>query len=194
MSRPPHSSSSPSERAAAVAYILRTCIGPKTQVAEAALVIVKKSLVLHVRAALQPLCSLPAAVSLPAPAPLCARRACVRACLGHGISPASVILRHWYGFSLVSSAHASPSVDLPSLPPMATRNRLATRLSVCAYRALGPAPCTSTLMARGGGAVAVDGWDVRACVVCVRAWKRARFWSGVNHQACHNGKSADPAR
>ena len=69
MSRPPHSSSSPSERAAAVAYILRTCIGPKTQVAEAALVIVKKSLVLHVRAALQPLCSLPAAVSLPAPAP-----------------------------------------------------------------------------------------------------------------------------
>lgn len=79
MSRPPHSSSSPSERAAAVAYILRTCIGPKMQVAEAALVILKESLVLHVRAALQPLCSLPAAVSLPAPAPLCAMRVCVRA-------------------------------------------------------------------------------------------------------------------
>lgn len=69
----------------------------------------------------------------------------MQAHLGEGISPASVILRHWYGFSDVSSAQASPSVDLPSFPPMATRKRLATRLSVWAYRALGPAPCTSTL-------------------------------------------------
>jgi len=69
--------------------------------------------------------------------------------LGDGISPASVIFRHWYGFSEVSRAQASPKVDFPSLPPIATRNRLATRLNVWAYLALGPAPWTSTLCVRG---------------------------------------------
>ncbi len=51
----------------------------------------------------------------------------------------------WYGFSLVSSAQLSASVCLPSLPPTATRKRLATSASVCAYRAEGPAPATITL-------------------------------------------------
>ena len=45
----------------------------------------------------------------------------------------------------MSSAQASDSVCLPSLPPMATRNLFATSASVCAYLALGPGPCTMTL-------------------------------------------------
>ena len=42
---------------------------------------------------------------------------------------------------------------------MATRNRLATRDSVCAYRALGPAPCTMTRCQRGrSGSVKSRTW------------------------------------
>jgi hypothetical protein len=61
-----------------------------------------------------------------------ARAAAVPYMRGGGSSPHSVMRRHAYGFSDVSSAQASPSVCLPSLPPMATRKRLATSDSACA--------------------------------------------------------------